>query len=1071
MQARSNSDAANKQPYSRYDTSDHMEEGNAAASRDAEYHPSFRSPTQPLLEMGVPRQPSIQGGPIDPRRSGEKGGVRGTLQSTTATFRLPSHLKFKFCANPKSFLWFAFIVDGPAYGSGELPSVSDSTRLSRHQSVSTSRYGLSSGGYVLDRSTSANGDQERDSYLREAWNASSTGADGSKDDPMFQAYNQSNSSNTIPPIEVYSRANRSEVNGYPSLTGIGRDQYSDPRDRGPHASTPAASSSATPTFLRDKDDAPTNRHVLSPFPDGTLESFRVQASSERTSFRRLSDTEQSRHPPSPFRSGNVAYDSPHVSGVSSPSQKRPRLDLESSSSTYTATGKSPRRAQGTDSTHRRTGRSGTRSSSAAREANGEQSNELLGKVLPEVHPQNYRSLLNNAVSIEPGRIVNSSMDDMEQGPDTPELLHHGQLESRASTAPPLEERPNMDKDGNFPRPPWQSIEGVYPTQSTVRDPNEAPKYSRNMASPRSDELLSNGIASSPQSLIYSFCDIDEEASGKTQKPFRISCKEYTVLAQQLGYGHLGLDETEAAHVREEKQRSKPPRSCSSDFWAEILKLEDGLRKEEEDLSKQHNWCFPPRDREMARRVIDKFFENINSLRPIIDEEHFKLEYGRLSKVTRPPEGNNFQPEFLACAHMVLALGTAVMDLEARQTKSALMEFPISNLPITFAPDKPSDSKKQDGGRSNTIHSAAAMSDRPVPANNFVFPLGHSTLFDKNDVDENIDGVGKDDKAWPSAIFFFQRGMGVTISNPQTSLQDLQRMIMVFLWYSNKVPVRALWRLTNNMAAVCLELGLQEDSKSHGQQGQDHQLRKQMFYVCYKLDQDVNAMLGRSPTLKCHQMSFPSLRRELYHSSLVALQLFELSHVKGEILELLYDNSLDSGELLDATAQTIRKLDTFYHALPEHYRSLHDTWIAARNILEEGQQTSSQGRLSADEMFAAAHIILEYTITYNLCLRAVYINDKVGQTAQDEALRHDALVLLNATYRGFDDVPKEEVRVVTQRAVQMLWDTRWSTTLRPVQETARILQSFHQVFFHKAFPVGEAGLQEEHKQYRPDSMKA
>lgn len=419
--------------------------------------------------------------------------------------------------------------------------------------------------------------------------------------------------------------------------------------------------------------------------------------------------------------------------------------------------------------------------------------ELLGKVLPQVHPRNYRSLLNDAVAIEPGRIVISSMDKMEQEPDdTPELLHYEQLDSRASTVPPLEATPRSDGNAILPQPPGQSTEGMHPTPPAVRDLSRPSKRPRKMASPRSDEFTSNGIASSPQTLIYSFCDIDEDTSDTTETAFRLSSKEYSVLAQQLGYGHLGLDEIEAAPAREEKHRKKP-RSSSSDFWAEILKLEDGLRKEEEDSAKQHHWCFPPRDREMARRVIDKFFQNINRLRPIIDEDHFRLEYGRLSKVTVASEGNNFQPEFLACAHMVLALGTTIMDLEAQQTKSALMKVPISNLPITFAEDKPSDSKKQDGGRSNTIHSAAAMSDRPVPANNFVFPLGHSTLFDKNDVDENIDGVGKDDKAWPSAIFFFQRGMAITISNPQPSLQDLQRMIMVFLWYSNKVPVRALWR--------------------------------------------------------------------------------------------------------------------------------------------------------------------------------------------------------------------------------------------------------------------------------------
>ncbi|KAJ9118703.1 hypothetical protein QFC22_003923 [Naganishia vaughanmartiniae] len=575
------------------------------------------------------------------------------------------------------------------------------------------------------------------------------------------------------------------------------------------------------------------------------------------------------------------------------------------------------------------------------------------------------------------------MENMAPGSDTSELLHYGQLDSRAST-PPLDDTPRVDQTVILPRQPVQSTEGLYPTPSTHRHSAEPSKPSRNMASPRTNELLSNGISSSPQPLIYSICGIDPDVPDSTEKPFRLSSKEYNVLAQQLGYGHLGLDEIEAVHIREETH-SKKPRSSSSDFWAEILKLEEGLRKEQENSAKQFSWCFPPRDREMARRVIHKYFDNINRLRPIIDEDRFKLEYGRLSRVAAAAERNDFQPEFLACAHMVLALGTTLMDLEAQQTKGALMGVSVRELPLPFLPDTSNAGMVQESASGHTIHAAAAMSDRPIPANNFVFPLGHSTLFDKNDVDENVDCVGKDDNAWPSAIYFFQKGMRVLISKPKTSLEDLQRMIMVFLWYSNKVPVRALWRLTNNMAAVCLELGLHEDADSHGVQGPDDGLRKQLFWVCYKLDQDVNAMLGRSPSLKSQQMSL--LRRNTIQTSPETRQLFELSHIKGEILESLYDKSLDPGQLLDTTAQTIRRLDSFYRELPDHYRTLHDTWISSRNILGQGQSTSSQGKLTTGDMFVVAHVLLEYSATYNLCLRAVYINPHVGQTAQDKALRH------------------------------------------------------------------------------------
>lgn len=273
--------------------------------------------------------------------------------------------------------------------------------------------------------------------------------------------------------------------------------------------------------------------------------------------------------------------------------------------------------------------------------------------------------------------------------------------------------------------------------------------------------------------------------------FRLSATEYATIARQLGYSLL--DDETTAHTKDQgTAASAKSLTSGSNFWAEVLEMEDSTRKEETKTAEENSWTFPPRDREMARRVIDKFFQGINRLRPIVDEEDFKREYGRLSRGTIS-NSEEFEPEFIACAHMVLALGTAIMDLEAQQTKSALTEVPVTGPPIPFAPDPSHSGRQQEQTLATTIHSAAAMSDRPVPANNFVFPLGHSTLFDKNDIEENIDGIGKDEHTWPSATFFFQEGMRVVRNGTGTSLQDLQKMIMVFLWYSCKVPIGALWR--------------------------------------------------------------------------------------------------------------------------------------------------------------------------------------------------------------------------------------------------------------------------------------
>lgn len=296
-------------------------------------------------------------------------------------------------------------------------------------------------------------------------------------------------------------------------------------------------------------------------------------------------------------------------------------------------------------------------------------------------------------------------------------------------------------------------------------------------------------SSSAHPIIAEICSLRDKEIG--DKIFQLTPSEYETIAFQLGYGHLDAESSLDSNTQETTTpRESSP--TSSDFWSRYMQGENQVRERDEMAAKEHDWCFPPRDREMARRVIDKFFQGINRFRPIMDEDDFKREYGRLSQVNISIDGA-FDPGFIACAYLVLALGTTVMDMEAQQTKSALMEVPIQGPPIPFQADSGQSRKPQQHPLSTTLTSAAAMLDRPIPANSFVFPLGHSILFDKDDVEENTDGIGKVTGVWPSASYLFQQGIGVSRTGAGTSLQDLQKMIMVYTWYSCKVPVRALWR--------------------------------------------------------------------------------------------------------------------------------------------------------------------------------------------------------------------------------------------------------------------------------------
>jgi hypothetical protein len=84
---------------------------------------------------------------------------------------------------------------------------------------------------------------------------------------------------------------------------------------------------------------------------------------------------------------------------------------------------------------------------------------------------------------------------------------------------------------------------------------------------------------------------------------------------------------------------------------------------------------------------------------------------------------------------------------------------------------------------------------------------------------------------------------------------------------------------------------------------------------------------------------------------------------------------------------------------------------------------------------------------------------------------DTLVLMNGVTRGLKALPPDEVEMVTRKAIQMLWDPRWSVESRPMEDTARTLQIFHEECFGKPFGDDKKGRQEESRRYHPGSAES
>lgn len=81
---------------------------------------------------------------------------------------------------------------------------------------------------------------------------------------------------------------------------------------------------------------------------------------------------------------------------------------------------------------------------------------------------------------------------------------------------------------------------------------------------------------------------------------------------------------------------------------------------------------------------------------------------------------------------------------------------------------------------------------------------------------------------------------------------------------------------------------------------------------------------------------------------------------------------------------------------------------------------------------------------------------------------DALVLMNGVTRGLKPLSLDEIQTLTRKAIEMLWDPRWSVESRPMEDTARTLQTFYEECFGKPFDDDMKGQQRQYKQYHSGS---
>lgn len=349
----------------------------------------------------------------------------------------------------------------------------------------------------------------------------------------------------------------------------------------------------------------------------------------------------------------------------------------------------------------------------------------------------------------------------------------------------------------------------------------------------------------------------------------------------------------------------------------------------------------PKDRKMVNRIVEVYFTQLNTHRPVFFRSDFETRLNALY------DDKNVQhdPGFVCSTYLILALGT-LSDLNHR----------VSLI---------------DSG-------TKAPGDSPILAKNLL------------------------SSDWPEYYEFFERALAVK-PHLRVTISSLQALILLQWYLYTERQGRSLWRLVGSLVRLAIELGLHHDptSQSHTFTDEEAQLRIRLWGIVMVHDRGTSILLGRPLAISPSDSNTPHPSRPVKGNPNDFTEHFLLSHpiaeIQADIINSLYapaSKSVDT--IMRHATRIIKSMLEFRRQLPEsykHYFSGTDDWPLEKRRKLVQDITEDQGLT-----------LLKFGISRILLLRALFSLKDLDYAHRSKALidaivtSHNIIVVHNQLIR-------------------------------------------------------------------------
>ncbi|KIK25070.1 hypothetical protein PISMIDRAFT_677624 [Pisolithus microcarpus 441] len=349
----------------------------------------------------------------------------------------------------------------------------------------------------------------------------------------------------------------------------------------------------------------------------------------------------------------------------------------------------------------------------------------------------------------------------------------------------------------------------------------------------------------------------------------------------------------------------------------------------------------PKDRKMVNRIVDVYFTQLNTHRPVFFRSDFEVRIGALYD----DKSVQHDPGFVCSAYLILALGT-LSDLNHKAT------------PVDNGPKAPGDS-----------------------------PILTKELLSSD---------------WPEHYEFFERALAVK-PHLRVSITSLQALILLQWYLYTERQGRSLWRLVGSLVRLAIELGLHHDPTSQGHTFTDEeaQLRIRLWGIVMVHDRGTSILLGRPLAISPSDSNTPHPSRPVKGLLSEFTEHFLLSHpiaeIQADIINSLYapaSKSVDT--IMRHATRIIKSMLEFRRQLPEsykHYFGGTDDWPLEKRQKLVQDITEDQGLT-----------LLKFGISRILLLRALFSLKELDYSHRSKALvdaivtSHNIIVVHNQLIR-------------------------------------------------------------------------